>query len=233
MAESWDDLADWWVDAVRHDPTQGTAIVRCLRDLLPGTGGLTLDLGCGDGAMFAELGERCIGTDLSMALLQHAATRGPAVQSRLPDLSWVRRGSLDRAVAVGVVDLLPDHIEFFRSVHAAVRPGGHLLVVINHPVATSPESEPLVDPTGEVLWRWGSYLTPGSWAHDAGGGFVDLFHRPMGDLLTAAASCGWTLEQMVEHGPGPAALDEFADHRGQDQIPALLGVRFLRSTPGT
>jgi len=226
VTEPWDDIADWWIDAVRDDPAQGADMIRVLRELLPGTGGRTIDLGCGDGAAFAELGDRCVGTDSSHELLRHAVRVGPVVRSSLPDLSWVRPRSIDRAVALGIVDLLEDHDAVFTAVRQVVRPGGHLLVVVNHPVVTSPGSEPLVDPTGEVLWRWGAYLSPGSWPHEAGGRPVELFHRPLGVLLTAAAAAGWSLEHMVEHGPSQAALDRFPEYRGQDQTPTLLGVRW-------
>lgn len=226
VADSWDDIAQWWVDAVRDDPTQGADMVAILRELLPGTGGRTIDLGCGDGSAFAELGEGCIGVDSSHELLRHAVRLGPVVRGHVPDLSWVRAGSMDRAVALGIVDLVEDHVAFFAAVRRIVRTDGHLVVVVNHPVMTSPESEPLVDPTGEVLWRWGAYLSPGSWAQEAGTRSVPFFHRPMGVLLTAAADCGWSLEQMVEHGPSAAALARFPEYRGQDHTPTLLGIRW-------
>lgn len=232
MTEPWDDIADWWVDAVRDDPTQGVEMVGVLRDLIAGTGGRTIDLGCGDGAAFAELGDQCVGTDSSHELLRHAVRLGPVVRSNLPDLSWIRPASMDRAVALGLVDLVEDLESLLAAVRQAVRLGGHLVVVVNHPVMTSPGSEPLVDPTGEVLWRWGAYLAPGSWPQEAGGRSVTLFHRPMGVLLSAAAAAGWSLEHVVEHGPSEAALARFPEYRGQDQMPTLLGLRWV-AVPGT
>ena len=103
-----------------------------------------------------------IGVDLSLELLRHAGATGPVVQARLPDLSWVRSSAVDRVVSVGLLDLIADHERFFVETARVVRHGGHLVVVINHPVVTAPDSAPLVDPDGEILWRWGTYLTPGT-----------------------------------------------------------------------
>jgi len=178
------------------------------------------------------LGPRCVGTDSSMQLLARAHEVAPVVCASLPDLSWVRPGSIRRSVAVGVLDLLADAEAFFRSVAAAMEPGGDLLVVVNHPVTTAPGSEPLVDPDGEILWRWGTYLVTGSWEHPAGRRTVRFHHRPVSALLTAAATAGWHLAHVVERGPSDAALDGGEGYRGHEQCPTLLGVRWtLPATP--
>jgi hypothetical protein len=95
---------------------------------------------------------------------------------------------------------------------------------MNHPVATAPESDPLVDPDGEILWRWGDYLAHGVTAQSAGGRIVELFHRPMGELLTSAGQAGWTLVQMIERGPSDRTIERFPECRGQENIPSLLGL---------
>lgn len=228
-SDNWDDIAEWWGDAVRDDPTQSDEPVAILTELIEGTLGRTIDLGCGEGQMMRLIGGAVIGTDLSIELLEQAASAGPVVQSSVPDLTWIRDRAFDRAVSVGLLDLLPDHKTFFSNVAAIVRPGGHLVVVMNHPVATSPESEPLVDPDGEILWRWGEYLVNGSWAHPAGERTVDLVHRPMGEILTTAAQAGWMLDVMIERGPSQQTIERFPEFRGQRNIPSLLGIRWTRS----
>jgi SAM-dependent methyltransferase len=228
MTDDWDDIARWWVGLVRDDPTQSTDALDLLTALIDGTGGRTLDLGCGEGQVMRALDGPVVGTDLSERLLVQAAAAGPVVRARLPDLSWVRRGSIDRAIAVGVVDMLEDHVGFFLHTALAVRPGGHLIVVMNHPVATAPHSEPLEDPDGLILWRWGDYLVPGSSAQPAANRRVDLFHRPLGELLTTAAEAGWQFERMIERGPSDAAIASDPGFRGQGHIPHMLGARWVR-----
>lgn len=228
MTDDWDDLADWWIDLVAGDPTQSADSLDLLGALVDGTGGLTLDLGCGEGQVMRVLGGTVIGVDLSGALLRRAGELGPVVRARLPDLGWARTDSVDRAAAVGIVDLLADHATFFAETARVVRPGGHLVVVMNHPVCTAPDSEPLVDPDGEVLWRWGGYLRAGSWPQPAADRTVDLLHRPLGDLLTAAAETGWCLERMIERGPSDEAVEQLPGFAGQGHIPSMLGVRWKR-----
>ena len=232
--DDWDDIADWWVDTLRDDPTQSTDTSDLLVELVAGTSGRTIDLGCGEGQGMRLIGRPVVGTDRSFALLTRASRAGPVVQARLPDLSWVRPGCLDRAIGVGIVDMIDDHAGLFANAARAVRSGGHLIVVMNHPVATAPGSEPLVDPDGEVLWRWGSYLVSGSWPQGAGDGTADrnveLVHRPLGDLLTIAAEAGWSLEKMIERGPSAEAIERFPGFRGQGHIPSMLGLRWRRAT---
>ena len=177
----------------------------------------------------AACGARVLGCDLSTRLAGRAARTGPVAVCRLPDLSWVRPGSLDGALAVLVLEHLPDGLGLFAAVAAAVRPGGVLALVANHPAYTAPGSGPLVDPEdGEVLWRWGPYMEGGTSTEPAGEGTVTFHHRSLGVLLTAAAAAGWSLESLVEHGVGDgrAAADPLLG--AQRQIPRLLAVRWVR-----
>ena len=235
MSDDWDDIADWWIATVRNDPVDSDEPLALLRDLVEPTAERTLDLGCGDGQALPLLGAGAIGVDLSHRLLSHAIRHAPVVRSRLPELAWVRPGSIDQAVAVGVVELLADHGSFFEAVATAVRPAGALVVVMNHPVITAPDSEPLVDEDGAVVWRWGTYLEPGATPQPAADRAVELHHRSLGDLLTAAADAGWQLEHMIERATTANTIDTTADNHGQEHLPSLLGVRWRRapSTPPT
>lgn len=226
----WDDVARWWVDAVRDDPANSTDFLDLLTELLAGTDqdGLTLDVGCGEGQAMRLLGGRVVGTDISMTLLGEARSAGPVVCGRLPDLSWARTAAFERAVCVGVVEVVDDHRTLLGELARVVRPGGRVVVAMNHPVTTAPYAEPLVDPNGEVLWRWGSYLGRGTIAQDLGEHTVELHHRPLGELLTAAAGVGLRLERLAERGPSEATRARYPDYDGQADIPALLGLVWRR-----
>lgn len=226
--ESWDHISQWWVDAVRDDPTQSTDMIEVLDQMVDGTGGFTIDLGCGEGQVMRRIGGAVIGTDLSVDLLTHASSNAPVVCSRLPNLSWARADSFDRAIACGVIEMIEDHVALFGSAARVVRPGGHLLAVMNHPVTTAPRSEPLVDPEGEVLWKWGDYLTAAEWSQHADGHDIQLFHRPLDVLLTDAATEGWALDLMIERGPSEETLARFPEFHGQRDIPSLIGLRWSR-----
>lgn len=228
MTEPWDEAAGFWVDAVRDDPANSTDFLDLIDVLVPDDeDGLTLDAGCGEGQVMRRLGGRVVGTDVSPSLLRHARAAGPVVLSRLPDLSWARTDAFDRAVCVGVLDCIADHRELFEELHRVVRPNARLAVVMNHPIATAPHAEALVDPTGEVLWRWGRYLERGHVTQAAGEVEVVLHHRPLGQILTAAADAGWRLDHMVERGPSAATRARYPDYYGQDDVPVLLGLRWV------
>ena len=228
MSDDWDDIADWWVAATADGPADSDELLDVLKELIDSTDGRTLDLGCGDGQALALLGDGVIGVDLSHRLLRRARALAPVVRCRLPDLSWVRAGAADRAVAVGVLELLRDERTFFEQVHTAVRTGGTLIVVMNHPVVTAADSEPLVDDDGDVVWRWGRYLERGSLEQPAGHRTVELHHRPLGELLTTAAATGWRLEHLVETGATTHTVAAASEHRGQHHLPSILGARWRR-----
>ena len=226
--QPWDQIAEWWVETVRDDPRDSVDLLELLDSLIGGTSGLTLDLGCGEGQAMRHLGAPIVGTDISDRLLAVAAGAGPVVRASLPDLGWVRPESFDRAVCIGVVEMVEDHRRLFAEVSSAVKPGGHLLAVMNHPVSTVPDSEPLVDEAGTILWRWGEYLEPGRVVQYVDGHEVTLYHRSMGALLEAAAVAGWRLERLIERGPSERTVARFPEYEGQEQIPTVLGCRWTR-----
>jgi SAM-dependent methyltransferase len=225
----WDEVARWWIDAVRDDPANSSDFLAVLAELTASDdveARLTLEVGCGEGQVMRALGGDIIGTDISMPLLRQARQVGPVVRGVLPDLSWARSAAFDRCVCVGVLELVADHQRLLRELHRVTRSQGSLNVVMNHPVATSPHAAPLVDPAGEVLWRWGRYLTQGDVEQDLDDHTVVLHHRPLGDLVTAAADVGWTLVRLIEHGPSEATRSRYSEYFGHDQVPTLLGLRW-------
>ena len=236
MGDVWDDVARWWVDAVRDDPANSVDFLTLLAELLPeddNDGGLTLDVGCGEGQVMRALGGAIMGTDVSMPLLRRAHSAGPVVRSRLPDLNWARTAAFDRAICVGVLDLVADHQALFRELSRVVRPQGYLIAVMNHPVTTAPNAEPLVDPDGEILWRWGTYLRHGQIEQEVGTRSVVLHHRPLGDVVSTAADAGWHLVQLIENGPSAATRARYPEYFGQEHVPVLLGMRWTRGAVST
>lgn len=234
MSGTWDDVARWWVDAVRDDPANSDDFFELVRQLDAGvdeSGSLTLDVGCGEGQGMRSITGHVIGTDASMPLLAHARDAGPVVCGRLPDLGWARSEVFDVCVCVGVLELIADLPRLLRELRRVTKVGGHLIVAMNHPVVTAPHAEALVDPTGEVLWRWGRYLAPGEIEQELGERSVTMHHRPMGALLTTAAAAGWELDRLIEHGPSRATLARHDGYTGQEHVPTLLGVRWTASRP--
>jgi SAM-dependent methyltransferase len=233
VSSGWEGpLATWWAAEATTDPAYRSEVLPLLLELLrPASGQRLLDLGCGDGRVMtvvAKEGALVVGCDLSSDLLARGS--GMRVRARLPGLAWVAESAFDGAYAVLVLEHLDDVASLFEGAASAIRPGGRLVAVINHPVVTAPGSGPFVDhDDGEVLWRWGVYLEEGSTAEPAGDSSVRFGHRPFGSLLTAAAAAGWWLEVLEERGIGVerAASDPLL--AVQAGIPRIAGIRWVRA----
>lgn len=180
-------------------------------------------------AALAEQGVTTVGVDLSPDLLRRASSFGPVILSRAPPLDFLRRGCLDGVVISLVLEHLPDEEAVFSAAASVVRAGGVLVVVMNHPVWTAPGSTPILDESGETLWRTGRYLSRGHSDERAGEGLARFHHRPLSSLLTAAASAGWRLRRVVERGVSAEQALRHPGLGGQEHIPRLLGARWERA----
>lgn len=224
----WDHLAHWWLDEIADDPIYRLDVLPLAYDLLDDPAGILLDLGCGEGQAMRALPGRVVGTDVSQVLLRRAISAGPVVRSRLPTLDWLNSDSIDTAYAVLVLEHLSD-LRIFESVIRVVKPGGALVVVLNHPAFTSAGAGPIIDQAdGEILWRWGNYFDGSETEMSAGGDSVVFHHRPLGQLVNSAAAAGWALERLIEVGFSPAAIAAQPGYLGQEQMPRLLGLRWTR-----
>lgn len=229
---SWDRIDSWWLEELAGDPAYEEEIEPLLMSLLrPQPGHLYLDLGCGEGRLMRTVsaaGSRVVGCDLSPLLLSRAVRYGPVVRCALPSLRWVKSASVDGAYVGLVLEHLRDEKSFFESAANAVRPGGILALVINHPIWTAPKSSPIEDAGGETLWRPGTYFGRGFSREPAGNDKVTFYHRTMADLLNSASDAGWDLQQLEERGISPEQVKRVPDYAGQEHIPRLLGVRWTR-----
>lgn len=217
-------MAEWWLGEVTDDPAYETEITPVLMGLLrPQPHRRYLDLGCGEGRLMKEVvasGAEVVGVDVSPELARRASAHGPVALGRIPDLGFITRDAFDGAFSVLVLEHLDAFDEFFSAAASVVRSGGVLVVVSNHPTWTAPESTPIADTDGEILWRPGGYFDGGYTDQSAGSGFIRFHHRSMSELVNAAATAGWSLEEMQE-APHAAA-------KGQEGIPRVLGVRWRR-----
>lgn len=232
QTDRWTDLAGWW-SAEADDPAYREEVYPLLFEVFrPQTGQVVLDLGCGDGRigeMVAAQGVTVVGVDVNIELARLASGRHPVFLRRMPDLACVGDEAVDGAYAVLALEHFEDSGCFFAETARVTRVGGSLAIVVNHPVYTAPRSGPVIDPTdGELFWRFGDYLSRGRTREPARDRSVEFIHRPIGTLLTEAATAGWSLEKVLEQGVGSraAARDPIlAQHR---DIPHLMALRWQR-----
>jgi SAM-dependent methyltransferase len=219
---SWTELSEWWVSEIADDPAYETVVTPMLLDILePQRGDTYLDLGSGEGRVMravANTEATAHGVELNPDLARLSNEVGLTFVADLPDLGFLDDDFYDGAYLVLVLEHIVDHERLFREVARVVKPGGVLALVMNHPVWTAPESTPITDDDGEILWRPGAYFSTGSSTEPAGAKKVVFHHRTMADLVNSAAAAGWLLEQMVE-----APHHEFEDQIG---IPRLLAMRW-------
>ena len=233
MKNPWEDLAPWWLDEAASDRAYETDLVPLLLELLPPLEGASiLDIGCGEGRVMRLIGLRgakAIGLDLNRSLARVALEYGPVLVGRLPGLDCLRAGSFDAAVAVLVLEHVDDLEVLFAEVARVIRAEGSLIVLMNHPLYTAPESAPIVDSEdGELFWRWGSYLSAGPVVERIGNEAITFYHRPLAEILNAAAGSGWSLERMEERAIEGEALEQLPALAAQTQVPRLLGARWRR-----
>lgn len=230
--DDWNELADWWL-VEADDPAYREEVAPLFLEVFqPSPGQVLLDLGCGDGRMqhlVVAQGAIAVGVDINTDLAAIAARSHPVFLHCLPDLACVRDAAVDGAYVVLALEHFEDSERFFAETARVTRQGGRLTAVINHPVYTAPRSGPVLDPTdGELFWRFGDYLNPGRTRDPAGDRSVEFIHRPIGVLLTQAATAGWSLEVVLEQGVGSRAASRdpiLAKHR---DIPHLMAIRWRR-----
>ena len=230
----WSDLDIWWFQEIANDPAYRAEVRPLFLELLDSApGDLILDLGTGTGWVLEELtrrGGRGIGVEVNRNLAVTANQLGPTIVGALPDLSWCRDAALDGVTAVLVLEHVADLETLFSGCARITRSRGAFTLVVNHPQITAPGSAPVVDPIdGEVYWRWGSYLEPGTTEEPAGEVTVTFHHRTVADLLNAAADAGWILETIIERGLPEELADGDPLLELQTGLPRLLGVRWRRA----
>lgn len=228
---TWEGLGSWWLAELASDPAYEEVVTPLLlAHLEPVPGAWYLDAGCGEGRLMRRVtaaGGRAVGVDADHQLLARAS--GPVVASRLPDLRCLAPETFDGAYLCLVLEHLPTADDLWKSLARVVRPGGGLALVVNHPLLTAPDSAPVEDLDGEVLWRPGKYFSHGWSDEPAGDGVVRFHHRSMGELVTGAAGAGWELRRLTEIGPSPSQIRRHPPLRHQRHIPRLLAVRWERA----
>lgn len=190
-----------------------------------------LDAGCGSGPTtqaLIERGAEVSGFDLSAAMIDIARETLPDADLRVHDLAaplpW-EADVFDIAVASLVLHYLPDWSGPLAELHRVIKPGGRLLISVNHPGAF-----PIVH---DDLDYFG--ITEYTEDYEFDGVTVDLtfFHRPLSAMASSFAEAGF---RMVGIHEPPADPDTPADLLPPGLAPGAQFIGFLffdlESTPG-
>lgn len=236
LADVWERHAAWW----QREFTEG-ADVEYVEQILPlaaehlAGADDVLDVGCGEGqiARLACAGgaRRVVGIDAAAAQLAEAVRRGggPAYAQALAGALPVATGRFDAVVACLVLEHLTDLEEALDEVTRVLRPGGRLVLLVNHPLFQTPGSgwidDQVLDPP-EQYWRVGPYLVEDvSFEEVEAGVRLPFVHRPLSRYVNALADRGLSVVRMVEPAPPPGFLALAPEYAGAATIPRLLLLR--------
>jgi SAM-dependent methyltransferase len=208
-----------------------------VRALLPDVdGAVVVDLGCGDGQLCRELADRgaasVLGIDPSERMLALAAAR--TEDPRVRFLQRFAEDVHDADVPAGEVDLVVSSLAFHyiadlpalaTRIAAWLRPGGHLVASMEHPIVTAPRERGAPDVPGID-----NYADAGprqtTWFIDG----VVKYHRTVSDVVNAVLDAGLTLQHLEEPAPPMEALEQRPDLAIHRRRPPLLLIRAAKPT---
>lgn len=183
-----------------------------------------LDVGCGSGPVFASLRDRgatVTGLDASSGMLKIARTRlGPdaALHHRdLADPLPFPDDAFDDVVACLVLHYLEDWTAPLAELRRVLKPGGRLIVAVNHPTVHA------------VLHEGKDYFETIQWSYDcdfAGQKAVlTNWHRPLHAMTDAFTASGFRISVISEPPPAPDAEMHFPTEVDADT--KFLGFLFF------
>ncbi|WP_037359363.1 class I SAM-dependent methyltransferase [Amycolatopsis orientalis] len=185
-----------------------------------------LDAGCGAGPLTAALRERgadVSGFDLSGGMLEIARQRlGPDADLRVADVAEplpYADNAFDDVVASLVLHYLEDWGPTLAEFHRVLRPGGRLIVVVDHPFAI----HLLQRQTGQKTDYSATYEWTEDW--EAGGRTTPMrfWNRPLHVMTDAFTAAGFRISVLSEPKPVPEAEKLFPeDYRMLCVSPSFL-----------
>ncbi len=184
-----------------------------LRQMLPEnlTGMRVLDLGCGYGwhcrYLMEQGAKRVLGIDLSHRMLERAAeiNQLPGItyrQAAMEDLRFPPQ-SFHLIVSSLALHYTPDYRLMVRRMARWLRPGGQLVLSMEHPVFTAQGPQDWVyGPDGEIRhFPVDHYFSEGAREAVFLGQQVTKYHRTLTTCVNALLEAGLTLRQLVEPQP--------------------------------
>ena len=195
-----------------------------------------LDLGCGDGTLARRLigsgASRVLGVDPSARMLALAA-REP-----LPGIRYLRESaetltlpsdSVDLVVSSLALHYVADYGSLVGRVARWLRPGGHLVFSVEHPVCTA--RDPMtgwVAADGGTVWPVDDYTSEGARTQRWLGADVTKHHRRLSTLVGGVLAAGLTLTGIDEPCPDAGTVarrPDLADHRRRPPLLVLSARR--------
>ena len=243
---SWEKSADWYDRIIGEHGSvlyQQVVVPGALKLLAPARGEQVLDLGCGQGVFsraLAQSGATVTGLDASSSLIARARSY-PAQGLRYLVRDAAQLQGLEPMDAISAILCLQnlEHLEAVcHAAHQALKPGGRMLWVLNHPAFRIPRQSSWGFETERKIQyrRLDAYssplqipivMHPGKAASET----TLSFHRSLHELMQPAFAAGLVLAGLQEwHShresqPGPRAR---AENRARREFPLFLALLWRR-----
>ncbi|MDP3064532.1 MAG: class I SAM-dependent methyltransferase [Chloroflexota bacterium] len=251
-AAGWDQAAGWYDSLLGERGSfyhQNVAIPGALALLDAQPRHQVLDLGCGQGVFsraLAERGAAVTGVDASEPLVRIARQRSRDIRYHVGDarkLDFLPSGSFDAVACLLALQNMEPIEPVLAECARVLRPGGRLVIVVNHPCFRVPR---------QSGWGWDEerklqyrrvdrYLTdlkvpiqthPG----DAPRQVTWTYHHPLSGYVRALAAAGLYVDALEEWAspktsqPGERAQ---AENAARQEIPLFLALRAVKvAAPG-
>lgn len=185
-----------------------------------------LDAGCGAGPVSVALRDRgavVSGFDRSAKMVELARQRlGDDVDLRVADITGplpYPDGAFDDAVAALVLHYLEDWTAPLAELRRVLKPGGRLIVVVNHPILL------------KMVHRETDYFATTKWSdeYDFNGqkAVLTYWHRPLHAMTDAFTAAGFRTAVISEPPPAPEAHELFPDEMARFPSGAFLSFVFF------
>jgi SAM-dependent methyltransferase len=233
LRDSWDAHAEEWIAWVRA-PEQPDSYFRFHRDdflsLVPAPGGLTLDIGCGEGRVgrdLEELGHKVLGVDWSFTMCRAAVTHPIAPThvavsdaTKLPLAS----ASVDCVTAFMCLQDIDDMPGAITEIARVLKDGGKLALAIVHPMYSGGKFSRVGTRDEDVVVER-SYFEPelcvSEDSYDGGKVTFIREHRPLERYIQTLLDASLTIEWLHE-------VTERDEGKPQHRVPMFLDILATR-----
>src|SRR3954470_12102030 len=210
-ADAWNEGAAAWVGLIRDGDPPMHAHDATIWQLVPPPGGLTLDVGCGEGRWTRELGARgydVVGIDVSEKLVEEARAAHPDGRY---DIAGVEQLPVADAAAhfVLCVNVLMHVFDLGKAADELARvlcPGGVLVTGLMHPVAEAGRYDEEEDEL-----RFSGYFEREPHTVPLGHVHVEHQHRTVEEYVRTFLAAGFALDDLREVPGRTGAFPRYLD----------------------